>query len=322
MHKVDNTVNTTYIGKYNMSFQDLKRNRSSSIDALTKAAEAVGGGQQQQTKSYVDDRFWKPTVDKAGNGYAVIRFLPAPAGEELPWVRYWDHGFQGPGGLWYIENSLTSVGQPDPVSEMNSVLWNTGREEDKQIARDRKRRLHYVSNIQVISDPGNPANEGKVFLYKFGKKIFDKIMDVMQPQFADEQPVNPFDFWDGANFKLKIQQVGGYRNYDKSEFAESSVMTEDDAVLEATYNKLYSLQDFVDPKNYKSYEELSARLAKVLGEQTVRTTAESISLDESAPAPSFHSDVGVATAAVSGTDDSTDDSEDTLSYFQKLASQG
>jgi len=301
-----------------MSFADLKRNSSSSIAALTKAAEQVGGGQQQQN-NYVDDRFWKPTVDKAGNGYAVIRFLPAPAGEELPWVRFWDHGFQGPGGLWYIENSLTSINQADPVSEMNSVLWNTGREEDKQIARDRKRRLHYVANVQVVTDPSNPANDGKVFLYKFGKKIFDKIMDVMQPQFADESPVNPFDFWAGANFKLKIQQVAGYRNYDKSEFANPSAISSNDAQIEAVYNTLYSLKDFVDPKNYKSYDELKARLNKVLGETTVRTTAESISLDEtdySSPMTGVRSAPAMAAPSVD------EDEDDTLSYFQKLASQG
>jgi hypothetical protein len=301
-----------------MSFADLKRNSSSSIAALTKAAEQVGGGQQQQN-NYVDDRFWKPTVDKAGNGYAVIRFLPAPAGEELPWVRFWDHGFQGPGGLWYIENSLTSINQADPVSEMNSVLWNTGREEDKQIARDRKRRLHYVTNIQVVTDPSNPANDGKVFLYKFGKKIFDKIMDVMQPQFADESPVNPFDFWAGANFKLKIQQVAGYRNYDKSEFANPSAISSNDAQIEAVYNTLYSLKDFVDPKSYKSYDELKARLNKVLGETTVRTTAESISLDEtdySSPMTGARSAPAMAAPSVD------EDEDDTLSYFQKLASQG
>ena len=208
-----------------MSFANLRNNRTS-IDALTKAAEAASGGQQQQ-KSYTDDRFWKPTVDKAGNGYAVIRFLPAPEGEDLPWVRYWDHGFQGPSGLWYIENSLTSIGKDDPVSEMNSVLWNSGRDEDKETVRKRKRRLHYVTNIQVIHDAENQANEGKVFLYKFGKKIFDKVMDVMQPQFQDENPINPFDFWDGANFKLKIQKVAGYRNYDKSEFAAATPLSGD-----------------------------------------------------------------------------------------------
>ena len=251
-----------------MSFADLKRNRSSAISTLTAAAEQSGGG-QQQNKSYVDDRFWKPTSDKAGNGYAVIRFLPAPANEELPWVRYWDHGFQGPGGLWYIESSLTSIGQQDPVSEMNTVLWNTGRDEDKALARERKRRLHYVANIQVISDPAKPENEGKVFLYKFGKKIFDKVMDVMQPQFADEQPVNPFDFWEGANFKIKIRKVDGWVNYDKSEFDGQSAISQDDTEIEAIYNKLYSLQDFMDPKNYKTYEELKQRLNKVLGEAQV-----------------------------------------------------
>ena len=301
-----------------MSFADLKRNSSSSIAALTKAAEKVAGGQQQQN-NYVDDRFWKPTVDKVGNGYAVIRFLPAPAGEELPWVRFWDHGFQGPGGLWYIENSLTSINQQDPVSEMNSVLWNTGREEDKQIARDRKRRLHYVANIQVVTDPSNPTNDGKVFLYKFGKKIFDKIMDVMQPQFADENPVNPFDFWEGANFKLKIQQVAGYRNYDKSEFANPSAISSNDAQIEAVYNTLYSLKDFVDPKSYKSYDELKARLNKVLGETAIRTTAESISLDEtdySSPMTGARSAPAMAAPSVD------EDEDDTLSYFQKLASQG
>jgi hypothetical protein len=304
-----------------MSFADLKRNRSSAISALTAAAEQSSGGQQQQ-KSYVDDRFWKPTSDKAGNGYAVIRFLPAAAGEELPWVRYWDHGFQGPGGLWYIESSLTSIGQQDPVSEMNTVLWNTGRDEDKQIARDRKRRLHYVANIQVISDPAKPENEGKVFLYKFGKKIFDKVMDVMQPQFADEQPVNPFDFWEGANFKIKIRKVDGWVNYDKSEFDGVSAISQDDTQIEAIYNKLYSLQDFMDPKNYKTYEELKQRLNKVLGEAQVMTTAESISLDEPDNSPPWTDPVAPVAESPSVTVNSVDDdAEDTLSYFQKLATQ-
>jgi hypothetical protein len=304
-----------------MSFADLKRNRSSAISTLTAAAEQSGGG-QQQNKSYVDDRFWKPTSDKAGNGYAVIRFLPAPANEELPWVRYWDHGFQGPGGLWYIESSLTSIGQQDPVSEMNTVLWNTGRDEDKQIARERKRRLHYVANIQVISDPAKPENEGKVFLYKFGKKIFDKVMDVMQPQFADEQPVNPFDFWEGANFKIKIRKVDGWVNYDKSEFDGQSAISQDDTEIEAIYNKLYSLQDFMDPKNYKTYEELKQRLNKVLGEAQVMTTAESISLDEPDNSPPWTDPLAPVAESPSVTVNSVDDdAEDTLSYFQKLATQ-
>jgi hypothetical protein len=266
-------------GKY-MSFASLKKNRSAAIDKLKNAAEKVGGGEQ---KSYGDDRLWKPTVDKSGNGYAVIRFLPAGEGEDLPWVRYWDHGFKGPTGRWYIERSLTSIGQPDPVSEINSVLWNTGRDEDKAIARDRKRRLHYVANIYVVSDPSNPDNDGKVFLFQFGKKIFDKITDIMTPQFQDEEPVNPFDFWEGSNFKLKIRNVEGYRNYDKSEFDSPKPLSDDESELEGIYNKLHSLKEFNDPSAYKSYAELKAKLSQVLGDDGMSmTTAESISLDETA----------------------------------------
>jgi len=297
-----------------MSFANLKSNRGADISALTKAAEAVAGGGSTK-QSYVDDRYWKPTVDKAGNGYAVIRFLPAPEGEDLPWVRFWDHGFKGPTGLWYIENSLTTLSQADPVSEANSVLWNSGRDEDKQTARDRKRRLHYVVNIQVVSDPSAPENDGKVFLYKFGKKIFDKIMDKMQPQYQDESPVNPFDFWEGAEFKLKIQQVAGYRNYDKSEFASASALSGDDAILETTYNKLYSLQEIVDPKNFKSYNELKEKLNRVLGEEgAIMTTAESVSLDTQAPAPQMKTAAPATEAPQASADE-----EDTLSYFAKLA---
>jgi hypothetical protein len=303
-----------------MSFANLKKNRSAAIDKLKSAAEKVGGGGEQ--KSYGDDRLWKPTVDKAGNGYAVIRFLPAPEGEDLPWVRYWDHGFKGPTGRWYIEKSLTSIGQSDPVAEINSVLWNSGREEDKQIARDRKRRLHYVSNIYVVSDPSNPENEGKVFLFQFGKKIFDKITDVMTPQFQDEQPVNPFDFWEGANFKLKIRNVEGYRNYDKSEFDSPKALFDgDDAELEAVYAKLHSLKEFTEPSSYKSYAELKAKLNQVLGsEEMSLTTAESISLDEVAPQKFTAAEA--PSAADSNSSVSDDDDDDTLSYFSKLAAQG
>jgi hypothetical protein len=302
-----------------MSFTALKNNRANDIASLVSAAESVGGGGEK--KSYADERFWKPTVDKAGNGYAVLRFLPAPEGEDLPWVRYWDHGFKGPTGQWYIENSLTSIGQPDPVGEMNSVLWNSGRDEDKATARDRKRRLHYVTNIMVVSDPANSQNEGKVFLYKFGKKIFDKIMDVMQPQFQDEKPVNPFDFWEGADFKLKIRQVEGYRNYDKSEFASASGLYEgDDEKLESVYNRLFSLQEFLDPKNYKSYAELQAKLARVLGEAAAPlSTAESVTLDETAPSPSFPTE---SAPAPQSSEASSSKEDDTMSYFAKLAQEG
>ena len=301
-----------------MSFANLK-SRSADISKLVSAAEQAGGGEK---KSYGDDRFWKPTVDKSGNGYAVLRFLPAAEGEDLPWVKYWDHGFKGPTGQWYIENSLTTIGQDDPVSEMNSELWNSGIEANKDIVRARKRRLHYVVNMLVVEDPANPSNNGKVFLYKFGKKIFDKIMDVMQPQFQDEDPVNPFDFWEGANFKLKIRNVEGYRNYDKSEFASpSSVMDGDDDKLEALYNTLYSLKDFTDPKNYKSYAELKAKLMRVLGENAApMTTAESVSLDESAAAPMMReASEPVVQNTYTPDTSSADDDDDTLSYFKNLA---
>jgi hypothetical protein len=296
-----------------MSFANLKTNRDS-ISKLIQAAEATGGGGEK--KSYVDERIWKPTVDKAGNGYAVLRFLPAMEGQELPWVRYWDHGFKGPTGLWYIENSLTSIGQPDPVGELNSRLWNTGNEADKDKARDQKRRLHYVVNALVLQDPSAPQNEGKVFIYKFGKKIFDKIMDSMQPEFADEKAVNPFDFWEGAEFKLKIRNVEGYRNYDKSEFGTPSTLYDgDDTKLEAVYNQLHNLSEFSDPKNYKTYDELKLKLAKVLGEDVVNsgapTMAQTAQMNEPAPAP-----ITPTTA-----EDIPSEDDDTMSYFARLANE-
>ena len=296
-----------------MSFANLKTNRDS-ISKLIQAAEATGGGGEK--KSYTDERIWKPTVDKAGNGYAVLRFLPAMEGQELPWVRYWDHGFKGPTGLWYIENSLTSIGQPDPVGELNSRLWNTGNDADKDRARDQKRRLHYVVNALVLQDPSAPQNEGKVFIYKFGKKIFDKIMDSMQPEFADEKAVNPFDFWEGAEFKLKIRNVEGYRNYDKSEFGgTSSLYDGDDTKLEAVYNQLHDLSEFSDPKNYKTYDELKLKLAKVLGEDVVNsgapTMAQTAQMNEPAPAP-----ITPTTA-----EDIPSEDDDTMSYFARLANE-
>jgi len=296
-----------------MSYANMKSSSSDAISKLLAAAEKAGGGTEK--KSYGDEREWKPTVDKAGNGYAVLRFLPAAEGQDTPWVRYWDHGFKGPTGRWYIENSLTSIGKDDPVSEMNSQLWNSGRDEDKETARSRKRRLHYVSNVYVVSDPSNPENEGKVFLYKYGKKIFDKIMDVMQPQFQDEKPVNPFDFWGGADFKLKIRQVEGYRNYDKSEFAApAEFLGADDAKLEAVYNTLHDLGEFVDPKNYKSYAELSKKLYEVLGETPVITTTEAVSLDEVKEAP-------VVAPTAESVSEPTAEDDDAMSFFAKLAQE-
>ena len=304
-----------------MSFEQLKQNRNDAISKLVAASAT-----NTEKKDYGDDRLWKPTVDKAGNGYAVIRFLPAAEGEDLPWVRYWDHGFKGSTGRWYIERSLTSIGQQDPVSEMNSELWNTGRDEDKELARQRKRRLHHVSNILVVSDSANPENEGKIFLYEYGKKIMDKIMDVMQPQFADETPVNPFDFWGGANFKLKIRQVEGYRNYDKSEFDTPSALFDgDEGQLENVYNQLHKLGEFTDPANYKSYVELKKKLFEVIGEVDVAnsfTTEQNIELNttkEAVTPNSVESSTESVASTSSSESDTGDSDEDTLSYFAKLA---
>jgi hypothetical protein len=251
----------------NESFSALKRQRTSSLERLTKEINKLANKEQGSSS---DDRYWQPEVDKAGNGYAIIRFLPAPVNEELPWVRIWNHGFQGPGG-WYIENSLTTLNQADPVAEMNSKLWNSGNDKDKEIARARKRRLSYIANIYVIKDPAHPENEGKVFLFKFGKKIFDKINEKMNPEFEDEKPTNPFDLWAGANFKLKIRKVEGYRNYDKSEFEEPAPLLDDDDDMEAIWKSEHSLAELVAADKFKSYDELKKRLDKVLSEPNADT---------------------------------------------------
>lgn len=293
-------------------FAQLKKNRQSQFDKLTQAAEKLGSNNQQ--KSGADERFWKPTVDKAGNGSAIIRFLPAPQNEDVPFVRYWDHGFQGPGG-WYIEKSLTSIGKDDPVGEYNSKLWNSGNDADKEQARKQKRRLHYISNIFVIKDPGNPDNEGKVFLYEYGKKIFDMVNDLMHPQFEDEEAVNPFDFWEGANFRLRIRNVEGYRNYDKSAFDEPSALFEDDDEMENVWKLQHGLADFLNESNFRSYDELSQKLARVLGESNreVSATAEEVpELDYSAP-------VASAPTAPEKETPSFEDDDDSLDFFKKLA---
>jgi hypothetical protein len=291
------------------SFANLKRN-SSNLDKLAKAIEQLNTS-ETPTK---EDNFWKPEVDKAGNGYAVIRFLPQPSvdgDDALPWVKVFNHGFQGPGG-WYIENSLTTLGQKDPVSEYNSQLWNSGIEANKEVARKQKRRLSYMANIYVVEDSKNPQNQGKVFLYKFGKKIFDKINEAMNPAFEDEKPINPFDMWEGANFKLKIRKVEGYQNYDKSEFESPSALLDDDEKLEAIWKKEYSLKEFLAPENFKSYDELKARLDKVLGLDgspvVAKTTVEQAKAMPRKPAPVM-ADAGIA------------EDDDDLAYFSKLAEE-
>lgn len=305
-----------------MDFTQLKNLRGKkSLEALTKEVEKISG---QDGGKKGDDRFWSPTVDKVGNGYAVIRFLPAPKGEDVPFIRIWDHGFQGPSGLWYIENSLTSIGKSDPVTEYNSKLWNANKSDDsdeRKQARKQKRRLHYISNIYVEQDSANPENEGKVFLYKYGKKIFNKLNEAMNPQFADEEAFNPFDLWEGASFKLKIRNVEGYRNYDKSEFSNPAPLFDDDAKLEEVYNKEYSLQEFLDPKNYKSYDELKERLMKVLDATSPKVgKAEQEDLEEAPPVRSKAAQPkGMAVTDNDPPFDVDEEPDDSLEFFKKLA---
>ena len=287
-----------------MSFADLK-SKSGSFEKLHTELAKVNSPSQV---SYEDARLWKPDLDKSGNGFAVIRFLPQPAAEDLPWVRLWNHAFSGPGG-WYIENSLTTIGKSDPVSEYNTELWNSGNDADKDTARKQKRILKYYSNVLVISDPKHPENEGQVRLFRYGKKIFDKISEAMNPAFEDEEALNPFDFWKGANFKLKIRKVDGFWNYDKSEFEGAAQLHEgDDAKLEEVYNNLHSLQEFIEPKNFKTYDELKEKLHKVLTGSSVKGTVEAYN----PPAAVDTKDVDAAIASAE---------DETLSYFAKLADE-
>jgi len=305
----------------NTSIAALKRSKSNLdnlVSELNKVAEP-----QKQKQSYSDDRFWKPELDKSGNGYAVFRFLPAVKNEDLPWARLWSHAFQGPGG-WYIENSLTTLGQKDPVSEENSKLWNTGSDADKEIARKRKRKLSYFTNMLVVSDPAHPENEGKVFLYKFGKKIFDKITEAMKPEFADEQAINPFDFWAGANFKLKIRKVDGYWNYDKSEFEAPSKINEDDDYIEALWKKQYPLNEFSAPTNFKSYDVLKQKFEKTVYGTGKTTTADEIDIPPVSAAVAEVSDtpkVSETPSPIETTSPSDESEDDTMNYFSKLVNE-
>ena len=293
-----------------MSFASLKK--QSSLGSLTaklvkeveKTNNTGGGG---------DDRLWKPELDKTGNGYAVVRFLPAPDGEEIPWAKLYSHAFQGPGG-WYIENSLTTTGGKDPVSDYNRTLWNSGNEADKDTVRKQKRKLSYYSNIYVVKDPTNPQNEGKVFLFKYGKKIFDKIMEAMQPEFEDETAINPFDFWQGANFKLKIKKVAGFWNYDSSEFDSVAPLLDDDDALEALWKKEYSLAAVTAPDQFKSYQDLEKRLKYVLGQNQKPARRFDEDLEDESEGRSYAAAEKVVTQATS-----SEDEDDALSYFQKLA---
>jgi len=304
-----------------MSFSDLKK--QSKLGNLT--AKLVKEVEKMNTSgSSADERFWKLECDKANNGYAVIRFLPAPDGEDLPFVKLYSHAFQGTGG-WYIENSLTTLGQKDPVSELNSQLWNNGTDAGKELARKQKRKLTYISNIYVVKDPANPENEGKVFLFKYGKKIFDKLTAAMQPEFEDEEAIDPFDFWQGANFKLKAKNVAGYRNYDSSEFAAPSALLDDDEALEGVWKKQYSLAELVAADQFKSYDELKKRLDYVLGSKSSTRIDEEVDDEDNyrGPAPSLTEDLREELNSLQPTRSSVvveeDEDDDALSYFAKLA---
>ena len=315
-----------------MSFADLKKQSKlgSLTQKLVKEVEKMnnnGGGS-------ADDRFWKLECDKSGNGYAVIRFLPAPNNEDLPFVKLYSHAFQGPGG-WYIENSLTTLGQKDPVSEYNSMLWNNGTDAGKDAARKQKRKLTYISNIYVVKDPANPQNEGRVMLYKYGKKIFDKLTAAMQPEFEDEEAIDPFDFWQGANFKLKAKNVAGYRNYDSSEFARPDALLDDDDAMEAIWKKQSSLQEFVNADQFKDYDTLKKRLDYVLGNKgTPRFQDEESVMEErqfeaerrgTAPAltstPGDYSTGGFNDPDITVSNSSSDEDDDALAYFARLAEE-
>ena len=299
-----------------MDIQSLRKMRNSDFGAISGAFDKIANP-QTESKSYVDDRFWRLEGDKAGNGTATIRFLPRVEGDELPWVRIFSHGFQGPTGKWYIENSLTTLGENDPVGELNTQLWNSGSEANKEIARKQKRKLSFTANILVVSDPKHPENEGKVFLFRFGKKIFDKIMDKARPTFEDEKPVNVFDFWEGANFKLRMRKKDGYANYDESVFSEPAPVGDDDFIVQVAQAQ-HKLAEFVDRKNFKSYDELKKKLNEVLsGDSYAPKSAAQMAEDDEpvASAPSIKSKPAPKMAEV------TDDDEDVMSYFQKIAQE-
>ncbi len=301
-----------------MDIQALRKMRNSDFGKIAGEFEKIANP-QTQSKSYADDRFWKLEGDKAGNGTATIRFLPRVEGDELPWVRIFSHGFQGPTGKWYIENSLTTLGENDPVGELNTKLWNSGSDANKKIAQAQKRKLSFIANILVVSDPKHPENEGKVFLFKFGKKIFDKIMDKARPTFEDEQPVNVFDFWEGANFKLRMRKKDGFTNYDESAFAEPSAISSDDEAILKVANSQYKLAEFLDRKNFKSYDELKKKLEEVLsGDSFAGKSAAELSEEEDRPvaaAPKIASKPAPSIASAS------DDDEDVMSYFEKIAKE-
>jgi len=305
-----------------MDIQTLRKMRNSDFGSISNAFEKIANP-STESKGYADDRFWKLEGDKAGNGTATIRFLPRVEGDELPWVRVFSHGFQGPTGKWYIENSLTTLGEQDPVSELNTTLWNSGSEANKKIAQAQKRRLSYIANVLIVSDPKHPENEGKVMLFKFGKKIFDKIMDKARPTFEDEKPVNVFDFWEGANFKLRMRKKDGFTNYDESAFQEPSAIGDDDKIVSVAQAQ-HKLSEFLDRKNFKSYDELKRKLDEVLsGNGFNAKSAAEMSADEPASmeAPEPAKAAPAFTPKASSKPAMDEDDDDVMSYFEKIAKE-
>lgn len=310
---------------------DFAKLKASSQDSLRKLTEQVSKLNGSTDRQRDDDNFWKPTIDKAGNGSAIIRFLPAPEGEDVPFVRYWDHGFQGPSGKWYIEKSRTSIGDKDPVAEYNSKLWRESDNDEspqRKQARKQKRREHFVSNILVVKDPGNPENNGKVFLYSYGKKIFNKCNELMNPVddgIEEVKPINPFDMWNGADFYLRIRNVEGYRNYDKSSFGEAKAISDDDDYLESIYKKEYPLKPFVDPSNYKSFEELERRLNEVLELNTPARREDPIPAQRAPEAPKakneFDEEESPPWNDTPASTSSVVDEDDDMAFFRKLAEE-
>ncbi len=289
-----------------MDIQSLRKMRNSDFGQITQAFEKIANP-QTETKSYADDRFWKLEGDKAGNGTATLRFLPRVEGDELPWVKIFSHGFQGPTGKWYIENSLTTLGENDPVGELNSRLWNSGTQANQDIARKQKRKLSFIANVLIVSDPKHPENEGRVFMFKFGKKIFDKIMDKARPTYEDEKPVNVFDLWEGANFKLRMRKKDGYTNYDESSFMDPTPVSQDEQEMLKVVTSQYKLSEFLDRKNFKSYDELKRKLEEVLSGDSFSSKSAAQMAEEddmpSAEAPKIASKPAPKIAEISDEED-------------------
>ena len=305
-----------------MDIQTLRKMRNQDFSKISGEFDKIANPQTSEKKSYADDRFWRLEGDKAGNGTATLRFLPRVEGDELPWVRIFSHGFQGPTGKWYIENSLTTLGENDPVGELNTQLWNSGSDANKEIARKQKRKLSFIANVLVVSDPKHPENEGKVFLFKFGKKIFDKIMDKARPTFEDEKPVNVFDLWEGANFKLRMRKKDGYANYDESVFTEPCAAADSDEELVRIVNSQYKLSEFTDRKNFKSYEELKKKLNDVLsGDSFSMPTAADMSEDYTPSRSASEPKAAAAPAPKVSKPSPMDDDEDVMSFFEKIAQE-